>query len=473
MVDQVVKRINPRVSKSRRKPAQMARAIDDPDALAESFRKSQKALGLLHWQGGFHRWQGGHYQPWPEADVRNILHRHCSGTFSNYATESQKIPKKVTVPLINNVLAALRSICHQDHSTPSPSWLNGHDGPDLRDCVAVANGLLYLPERTFYRATPNLFTTTASPVSYNQRAKPEVWTRFLGSLWPDDPESILLLQMWFGYCLTSDTRQQKILLMIGPPRSGKGTICKALEGLIGGRSYGAIDPTKLGNDFGLAPLKGKSVACIADLRVSHKADHAAIVKSLLSISGEDTVAVNEKYQDEVSLRLRARLMMVSNEVPRLVDASGALADRLIVLKLAQSFLGREDNQLERKVLAELPGVLNWAVEGWQRLQQQGRFLQPASGVSVLNTFRDSGSDVGCFLRECCVLEPTARIPCCELYAAWESYCKRNNKGNAGRPNDFARLLYAAAAGVTEGPRMGPRSQRQRCYDGIRLNRSLE
>ena len=59
------------------------------------------------------------------------------------------------------------------------------------------------------------------------------WYEFLHQLFDGDLESLDLLQEWFGYCLTGDTSQQKMLLIVGPKRSGKGTLARVLAKLIG------------------------------------------------------------------------------------------------------------------------------------------------------------------------------------------------------------------------------------------------
>jgi hypothetical protein len=66
-------------------------------------------------------------------------------------------------------------------------------------------------------------------------------------------------------------------------------------------------------------------------------------------------------------------MMLTNELPRLLDNSGALANRFIVLVLERSFYGREDPALANRLLGELPGILNWAMEGYRRLRARGHF----------------------------------------------------------------------------------------------------
>lgn len=69
-------------------------------------------------------------------------------------------------------------------------------------------------------ATPRFFTTAALGYDFDDNApKPEAWLSFLRDLWGDNPQSIAALREWFGYCLTQDTSQQKIVMLIGPSRS--------------------------------------------------------------------------------------------------------------------------------------------------------------------------------------------------------------------------------------------------------------
>jgi putative DNA primase/helicase len=168
------------------------------------------------------------------------------------------------------------------------------------------------------------------------------------------------LQEIFGYCLTADARQQKIFEIVGPPRSGKGTIARVLQRLIGHDSTVAPTLAGIATNFGLAPLIGKQVAIISDARLGSRADQHAIVERLLSISGEDVISVDRKYLSAWTGRLQIRFLILSNELPQLADASGALSSRFIVLVLANSFYGREGLGLIDRLLAELPGILNWS-----------------------------------------------------------------------------------------------------------------
>jgi hypothetical protein len=115
----------------------------------------------------------------------------------------------------------------------------------------------------------------------------------------------------------------KILVMVGPTRGGKGVIARILTALIGKRNVCGPTLNSLGGEFGLAPLLGKSVAAISDARSGGGKNSAVVVERLLSISGEDTLTCNRKYKEQWSGKLPVRLHIISNELPRLGDASSA------------------------------------------------------------------------------------------------------------------------------------------------------
>lgn len=98
-------------------------------------------------------------------------------------------------------------------------------------------------------------------------------------------------------------------------------------------------------------------------------------------------------------------VLISNELPRLIDSAGALAGRLILLRLTRTFYGREDTTLFEKLIAELPGILLWTIAGWQRLHERGRFVQPATGLDLVEEMENLSSPVGEFLKDRCIVEP--------------------------------------------------------------------
>ena len=129
--------------------------------------------------------------------------------------------------------------------------------------------MLYVASRELLKLTPRFFNRVAVPFEYESAApEPIRWLKFLDQLWPDDPESIAALQEFFGYVLSGRTDLHKIMLLIGPTRSGKGTIARVLERLLGKGNVAGPTLASLGTNFGLSPLLGKPLAVVSDARLA-------------------------------------------------------------------------------------------------------------------------------------------------------------------------------------------------------------
>lgn len=233
----------------------------------------------------------------------------------------------------------------------------------------------------------------------------------------------------------------------------------------------AVSPTlaSLGERFGLQPLINKLLAVISDARLGTKADQHAIAESVLRITGEDDITTDRKNRQAWTGKMRVRFLVISNELPRLADTSGALASRFIILRLVHSFYGREDQTLTDKLLAELPRILNWSIEGPQRLRKRGHFIQPASAAEAVRELEDLSSPVGAFIREKCELGPGCTVEINRLFEAWCDWCKTQGRDHPGTAQSFGRDLRAACPGL-ETSHLGPRGYRHRFYVGIGLQR---
>jgi putative DNA primase/helicase len=172
--------------------------------------------------------------------------------------------------------------------------------------------------------------------------------------------------------------------------------------------------SSLTGDFGLAPLLGKTLAVVSDARLNGKGAHV-VVERLLSISGEDTLTVNRKYRDQWTGKLPCRLMLCSNELPQLGDASMAIAGRFVPLLLSRSWYGEEDLELEDRLRTELPGILNWALDGLEQLTRRGRFTRPDAADDTIQTLQDLASPVAAFVRDLCIKGPDESVPVDDLY----------------------------------------------------------
>ncbi|MFT3883592.1 MAG: phage/plasmid primase, P4 family [Gemmatales bacterium] len=456
-------------------------SIDNPHKLAagflSAFTSNEKSKTLYSWNDMFVEYQKGAYHIRPLRDIQTALTSYIREAFVREIEEEsskRKWTRTITTSLLSNTLNALRSLCHLASSIEPPAWLgNDTNHPDPLSMLSMANGILNLPKLYSSTDCPLLpcsadyFTFAALPFEYVAQVQaPLCWNAFLKSLWPDDSSSIACLQEWFGYLLTCDTRLHKMLMLIGPKRSGKGTILRILTQVVGEKSV--VNPTlaSLATQFGLAPLLGKSVAIVPDARLSNRADQAVVLERLLSISGEDAQTIDRKHRDPITCKLATRFVLASNELPRVLDTSGAFSGRLILLKLTHSFYGREDTELVNKLTPELPGIFQWALAGLIRLQARGCFIQPQSGLELTEELEDLVSPVGAFVREKCVIDPKATVEVGELYELWKEWCAEQGRQNPGPLQTFGRDLHAAVPSVSV-IRPVLNGKRVRFYQGLR------
>ena len=357
-----------------------------------------------------------------------------------------------------------------------PAWLaNGDTLPPASEFFACGNGLLHLPSGKLYPPTPDYFGLSASEVLYDPDApEPREWMTFLADLLGDergyDQEAVDALQESFGYSLSSDTSQQKIFLIVGPKRSGKGTLARIQKKLLGSTSVAGPTMSSLGETFGLEPLITKPLAIISDARIGARTDKSAVTERLLSISGEDQMTVARKFRDAWHGQLITKFMILTNELPSLNDGSGALAGRLIVLVLTKTFFGKEDAALTGKLLKELPGILNWAIKGYRQLRARGHFVQPKSAVEAVEDIEMLGAPVKAFIRDCCRTGPGMTVRVDDLWEEWRAWNEKQGRAkDTGTKTWFGRNLRSAEPGVTTH-KPGTGDARSLAYVGIELLR---
>jgi putative DNA primase/helicase len=426
---------------------------------------------LHHRQGDYYSWTGTHYVDLPGENIRSETYAFLDGAVVQ-AKGDKHAPFCPNKAKVTNVTDALAATTQLPHDIQAPAWLDRGREYDPKDILACSNGLLHLPTRTLLPHSPLFFGLNNVGYAFDPDApEPKEWLAFLSSVWPYDQEQIDTLQEMMGLLLTQDTRHQKAFMMIGPKRSGKGTISRVLNALLGADNVAGPTLTGMADRFGLEALIGKPLAVIADARIGPRTDVHAITERLLAITGEDIQQIDRKFRPAWTGRLPTRFLILTNLLPNLKDTSGAVVSRFIVLVTSQSFYGREDRGLTDKLLKELSGILLWAVTGRDRLAERGHFIQPASANQVIQNFDDLSSPVRAFVRERCDVDQNREIERDALYAAWVEWCHENGRDNGGSKAKFGTELTGAVSGLAEGRPWQPdpmTGKRLRYYRGIDL-----
>ena len=319
------------------------------------------------WRDSWICWDGIGYQQVSEQQVEGwILERLKSSDL----TDNLKLSR------IRRVADHLKILSNLPDTTP-PFGLGGQGAPWAWCTLSLQNGLLDLSGLLMQReGTPSRHGFQPANYAHKPGATCPLWRRFLRKIWSWDDPSIGILQEWFGYCLLPDNSHQKILAIYGPPGGGKSTIANVLAELVGRRNAASPSLRSFCGKSGLWSLRDKLVAFIPDPTSPRR--WSAVEERLSLVSGGDVVEILRNHQPSPSAqRLPTRFVILANEPPAFLEPSGVLASRVIPLRAEATSVGHEDMPKSDELLSELPGILNWSLDGLYRLRVRGRFELPS------------------------------------------------------------------------------------------------
>ena len=449
-----------------------------PLRLAERYVRAEvlDAAGrptLLRHAGQWYRHIAGRYEVLEEQELDGELWRFLDHVRVR-APGAPGEPDRLTPLLVTHErVVGVRRALHTRDLLPRvtvapPAWLSDDPGWAPLATLACPNGIVHLGDGTLTPPTPALWATQRLAVPYEAHAPaPTAWLRFVDEVFAGDAAAIAGLQELMGYLLTPDTGRHKLFLLVGPPRSGKGTIARVLRGLLGAGQVAAPSLADLERPFGLATLLGKSLAILGDARLGERRGGGELEARLLSLSGEDALDIARKYLPTITVVPTARVLIISNQVPAFVDASGALAARFVVLRTRRSFVDREDLTLDARLRAELPGILPWAIAGWRRLQGAAGFTTSAAVAADHQDLRGLASPIATFVEAHLRVDAAGEAAVDAVFACWRRWCAATGHPWPGSVQALGRDLRALL-GEVELSQRGSGQARVRVYRGIAL-----
>jgi putative DNA primase/helicase len=434
---------------------------DDPLGTARLFVSQKFTNGgersLVHYHGDWYLWDGRRYDEITEDDIKAKVWKWLDTCRQQTKTTRKKaselVPFKPTPASVKATLDALKAEANLPSSFETPGWIGESSPCRPESVIAFANGLFDLDcflatgQTRLLAHNPRWFSTNSLPHAFDPQAPCPHWMAFMRQVFEGDEERVRTLKQWFGYNLTHDNRQQKFAMLVGPPRSGKGTTMKVLTHLLGEKNVASPTLTSLGGRFGLAPLVGKQAALVPDAHLGRASDAVAILERLKSVVGCDEQCVDRKNKSELAnVRINARFTIAVNELPRLPDASVSLRAKMVVIPYSVTFEGKEDFNLSERLLAEVPGITNWALAGLVDLRQTGRLLQPKAGDEIMTEFVRLSSPLAGFIEDCCDVGPDKSEATTAIFTAWSMWC-RDNGHEVGSATVLGTKLRASLPGM--------------------------
>jgi putative DNA primase/helicase len=265
--------------------------------------------------------------------------------------------------------------------------------------------------------------TRLAPVEYNEKAKAPRWNRFMSEVMQEDEELVTYIQTAVGYSLTGDTREQCLFFCYGQGANGKSQFFETLRALLGGygqqsdfNSFMASRGDGPRND--LARMRGARFVTASEAD-SDRGFDTRIIKML---TGDDTIVARRLYEELFEFMPQHKLWLAANHKPIVREVTEAFWRRMRLVPFERIFKKheREGNLAKKMIATELPGILNWALEGCRLWHKKG-LIEPRAVRRATHAYKDENDLLGEFLVQRCVLDEGAWTSTIDLYRTFTEW----------------------------------------------------
>jgi P4 family phage/plasmid primase-like protien len=421
------------------------------DSLASLFTARYEGKFLFcHDTGAWYHWSGAHWQKDRMRDPLHLMRLLC---------REMNLDSK---PVLGKLVTANGAL-HFAASDPKMKVTSEIWDADPM-LIGTPGGVVDLRTGILSPANPEQRITKLTGVAPVDRADCPLWYRFLDDVTRQDKELQRFMQQIAGYCLSGLTREHALFFIYGPGGNGKSVFLNILNAVL--KDYATTSAmttfTASNSDqhpTDLAMLRGARL-----VSVSETEDGRAWAESRIKqLTGGDKITARFMRQDFFEYVPQFKLLIVGNHQPTLRNVDDAARRRFNIIP----FIHRPehpDNELEKKLMDELPAIFRWAIDGCIDWQSNG-LVHPQSVIDATAEYFDSQDLFGRWLEECCERAPKDWTATRTLYDSWAKYAKSNGE-EPGDVRKFGPLL--SKAGFLPQQRTNTRG-----FKGLRLHRNEE
>lgn len=448
---------------------------------------SQEGLCLIrYWSGHWYKWNGQYYAGLMEEEVEGLV--------MTFLRDHSLYRGQATRKTVLDVVAHLKapSVGGLPSSITSPTWISP-DGTvrQASNIIALKNGFLdinkladlkkscgdWAPARI--ELTPKLFVTYGLPFVFDPTAQCPMFMKFLEQIQPN-PEIRRQIKLLFGLSLIPETRFNVFFIFFGEAGTGKSVLLDCLIAVIGPQNVNAVPFHQFVDKFAIGDLTRHLLNIVSDNDTDTPKDTGfAQIEGIIKIvtDGGD-LRTEEKFKAAYRAKATARLILATNTLPPFLDRSKGIWDRLRVVPFDVRFreTAQEDTFLRQKIInAELPGILNWALEGLIELQALQRFPETEEGRARKTDHRLTCDHEAEYLTDlfAASADPKHVFPSGNFYQLYREWCIQNGYHPFGASR-FAKSVQRVFPNVRKvfTADTGP-SGKCRAWQGIRYRLSTD
>lgn len=296
------------------------------------------------------------------------------------------------------------------------------------------NGAQLLP----FKATDMLMYQL--PFPYDPAAKWPRWMKFLNEVLPEKESQMVKAEYLASAFLKNGNnflKTEKAMILYGSGANGKSVVHEVIMALFGRSNVTSYSLESLTDNVGNSRAQIQHKLLNYASEISTRFD-PVIFKGLAS--GEP-VEAKFLYKDKFDITDYAKLMFNCNDLP-IAELTNGYFRRWIVLHFAVTIPEHKQNKnLHNEIIEnELPGVLNWVIEGLHRLLKNKGFTESPQVNAMLDRYRLESDSVLLFLSEEGYQKTfDDHMPVMDLYKLYCIFCSDGNYRAVARKNFKKRL----------------------------------
>ena len=304
------------------------------------------------------------------------------------------------------------------------------------------NGVLVLDnEIKFIASSPEMMTSQSIGCEYVPEAGCPTFEKALSEMMDNRQQLVEFVQRAIGYSLSGEISEHCFFIMYGSGANGKTVLQNTIKTLLGDyakHSQFAAFTQRYNNSQtnDLARLHSARIVIASEGSDSKKFDE----EQLKQITGADNVTARFLYHESFTFTPKFKLWLAVNSLPKVDDVSEGFWRRVRIIPFERLFEGEDrDPNLEEKLKKELPGILNWALRGFQTWKQYG-LNPPSAVVNATKEYQTESDDVAQFLEDQTLRDDNSRIRTNDLYSAFCNWHEREYSGKPMTQNRFSRRV---------------------------------
>jgi len=299
-------------------------------------------------------------------------------------------------------------------------------GPEWH--INVTNGVLRIDREgntELLEHNPDYLFVNQAGTKYDRSADCPRWRQYLKESVKSETHR-MKLQEYAGYCLMHwALPEHKALFLVGPQASGKSTFADTIRAMLGGaENVASMSLQEMTARFGTAEM----FEAWSNIRNDIPADTIEETGTFKEITAGDPIKAERKGKPLFHFRPTAKHIFSANQLPDAEEDDGAFYRRILLVPFPTTIPRNErDKQLDEKLEDELPGILNWALDGLSRLLKQNGFTGDLSVHETAETWDKWGHTVDRFAKACLEgsVDGTPKKKS-EVYQMYQRFCDSEN-----------------------------------------------